>query len=89
MINKNSLKDIIQIYEFIKERPNYLGKSQFEKIKELLVELNESSNIPIRVVSQTIFSGSFGKKNNIDIRDAPLFEKKAEFVAWMYQELSS
>lgn len=58
MINKNSLKDIIQIYEFIKERPNYLGKSQFEKIKELLVELNESSNVPIRVVSQIFQSFS-------------------------------
>lgn len=85
---QNSLLDISQVYDFIRERPLFSLKNERDKFKELLSELNEDTRASINFLSPSTFMGKFGKKQVINIRNAPSFDDKSRVVEWLYKQFS-
>lgn len=81
--NRNTDEVLNQIYDFIKERPNFSKKAQFEKIITFFREIHEDSDtefefeIPHRIV------GNFGFPIIVSIHDAPDYDDKKRFINWV------
>lgn len=82
---QNSLIEITQIYDFIKERPGFSNKTQAQKFQELLIELNEENHLTLKYPS---FLGRFGKKTVINVRNAPDFDDKIKLISWICKQFS-
>lgn len=85
---KTSLLDIIQVYNYIKERPQFSNKNESGKFMELLSELHEDHATQIKYLSPSIFLGHFGKSKTINIQNAPPFEDRLKVVEWIYKQFS-
>ncbi len=88
MIN-NARTTLYQIYEFIKERPNFESKSENDILIEFFASIHQGCANDFGFEFPHSFKGRFGTLTRINIRTAPKFINKVEFIEWLGQQLNS
>lgn len=88
MIN-NARTTLYQIYEFIKERPNFDTKSENDILIEFFASMHQGCANEFGYEFPHLLRGQFGPLKSINIRTAPKFINKVEFIEWLGQQLNS
>lgn len=88
MIN-NTRTTLYQIYEFIKERPNFENKSENDILIEFFSSIHQGAAQEFGFEFPHLFKGRFGGLSRINIVSAPKFLNKVEFIEWVGQQLNS
>ena len=84
MFHTNSLLTIEQIYNFLKESPEFMNNSQFDKLKVFLSELHDHKMGDFEVNKPLKFTLNFNKSwLVIDAIIAPIFNNKELFLSWL------
>ncbi|WP_130804014.1 hypothetical protein [Acinetobacter ihumii] len=81
--NRNTDEVLNQIYDFIKERPNFSKKTQFEKIVDFFREIHEDSDTTFKFETPHRIIGNFGLPLIVSIHDAPDYNDKSRFIDWV------
>ncbi len=88
MIN-NARTTLYQIYEFIKERPNFENKSEKDILIEFFASIHQGCDREFGFEFPHKFKGKFGELSSINIRNAPKFLNKVEFIEWVGQQMNN
>ena len=84
MPNTNSLVAIEQIYNFLKESPDFMNNSQFDKLKVFFSELHDHEMGDFEAKKPLKFTLNFDKSwLVIDAIAAPTFNNKELFLNWV------
>lgn len=75
-----------QIYDFLKERPNFHSITKFEKMVEYFKALNEQVDFNFEAPHK--ITGKFGHKNMISLISAPDVNDKTKFLDWVYKQIN-
>lgn len=87
LINRNTDEVLNQIYDFIKERPQFSKKTQFEKIVAFFKEIHEDNDIEFKFELPHRIVGNFGFPLVVSIHDAPDYNDKKSFIAWVIERI--
>jgi len=84
MFHTNSLLTIEQIYNFLKESPDFMNYSQFDKLKVFFSELHDHEMGAFEAKKPLKFTLNFDKSwLVIDAIAAPIFNNKELFLNWV------
>ncbi|MGE8538352.1 MAG: hypothetical protein ACN6NI_03625 [Acinetobacter sp.] len=83
MPRNNYLPALEQVYEFLKERPGFKQKSEFDKTVEYFSVLHEGDSQDFSIQAFHNISGQFGTKEILSISAAPKFTDKSDFLNWV------
>lgn len=89
MPRNNYLPALEQVYEFLKERPQFKDKSEFDKAVEYFRTLHEGDPQEFRVQAFHNVSGKFGDKEILSISLAPKFTDKNNFIHWVDTQINT
>ncbi|WP_216938102.1 hypothetical protein [Acinetobacter sp. BY419] len=88
MPRNNYLPALEQVYEFLKERPSFKDKSEFDKAVEYFRTLHESDPLDFRVQASSAVAGKFGAKETIHLGSMPKFSDKENFINWIDTQIN-
>ncbi|MGE8562800.1 MAG: hypothetical protein ACN6NM_03275 [Acinetobacter bohemicus] len=84
MFHTNSLLTVEQIYNFLKESPDFINNNQFDKLKVFLSELHDHKIGAFEAKKPLKFTINFNKSwLVIDAIAAPIFNNKELFLNWV------
>ena len=84
MFHTNSLLTVEQIYNFLKESPDFINNNQFDKLKVFLSELHDHKIGAFEAKKPLKFTLNFNKSwLVIDAIAAPIFNNKELFLNWV------
>lgn len=89
MPRNNYLPALEQVYEFLKERPSFKEKSEFDKSVEYFRTLHEGEPQEFRVQAFHNISGKFGNKEILSITSAPKFTDRNSFLNWVDMHINN
>ena len=81
--NRNTDEVLNQIYDFIKEWPNFSKKAQCEKIIDFFREIHEENDVAFEYEKPHRIIGNFGFPLIVSIHDAPDYNDKQRFIDWV------
>ena len=84
----NYLPALEQVYEFLKERPGFIGQSKFDNTIEYFRTLHEGSPEEFRFEAPHRVYGKFGSNPVINLKLVPDFNDKSNFIEWVYSQLN-
>lgn len=84
----NYLPALEQVYEFLKERPDFISQSKFEKSVEYFKTLHEGDPQEFKFEAPHNLYGKFGPNRTLSLRLAPDFDNKSNFIKWVYSQLN-
>lgn len=79
---------IVQIYEFVKTRPDLIDKTNQLKIIDFLRELHEGALCEFKFIEPRTVIGNFGRVSSITIKYPPDFLDKVSFLEWLDRQLN-
>lgn len=88
MPKNNYLPALEQVYDFLKERPSFKDKSEFDKAVEYFRTLHESDPLDFRVQAPNTVAGKFGAKESINLGSMPEFSNKENFLNWIDTQIN-
>ena len=89
MPRNNDLSALEQVYDFLKERPGFKEKSEFDKIVEYFRVIHEGAPQEFGVQTFHNVTGKFGNKEMLSISTAPKFTDKTSFLNWVDKQINN
>lgn len=88
MDDQFALHVLQQIYEFLLEREGFKGTSSHSKTVSFFEELHLGIRDKFYYDQSGKVVGSFGRFSSINLKNAPDFSKKNQFIEWAYSSLN-
>ncbi|OTG82172.1 hypothetical protein [Acinetobacter sp. ANC 4648] len=88
MTINNAFPVLEQIYEFLKENPEFLVKTKFERIVEYLKHLHEGETSNFKFEAPDKIIGKFGPNRVLSLKFVPDFDDKKDFIDWVHKHVN-
>lgn len=87
ILNRNTNETLEQIYDFIRERPQFSKKPELEKVIAFFTEIHDNRETELKYEFPHKIIGNFGFPLIISIHDIPNFNDKERFIHWVLAKI--